>query len=113
MVVKNINSFFENRIVDLEKQFSKNEQNDGRINVEISRVSNDIPGQNLQESIIKMFKDMDINILHVDIEGCHRLPLGKNMTNTTKRVIAKFVNKKHSKAIFQRKKKFILKVRFL
>lgn len=65
MVVKNINSFFENRIVDLEKQFSKNQQNDGRINVEISRVSNDIPGQNLQESIIKMFKDMDINILHV------------------------------------------------
>ena len=38
------------------------------------------------------------------IEGCHRLPIGRNTTNTTKRVIVKFVNRKHSEAMLQRKK---------
>ena len=38
------------------------------------------------------------------IEGFHRLPLETNSTNTAKRVIAKFVNRKHSEAMFQRKK---------
>ena len=40
----------------------------------------------------------------MDIEGCHRLPLGRNTTSTTKRVIVKFVNRKHSEAMLQRKK---------
>ena len=101
MVVKNINSILENRIVNLEKQLSKNEQYGRRNNVEISGISNDIADQDLEESIIKIY--LDINILYVDNEGCHRLPLGKNTTNTTKRVIAKFVNRKHSEAMFQQK----------
>ena len=40
----------------------------------------------------------------MDIEGCHRLPLGRNSTNTVERVIVKFVNRKHSEAMLQRKK---------
>ena len=40
----------------------------------------------------------------MDIEGCHRLPLGKKTTKTTKRVMAKFANRKHSEAMLQRKK---------
>ena len=40
----------------------------------------------------------------MDIEGCHRLPIGRNTTNTTKRVIVKFVNRKHSEAMLRRKK---------
>ena len=40
----------------------------------------------------------------MDIEGCYRRPLGRNSTNTTKRVIMKFVNRKHSEAMLQRKK---------
>ena len=43
----------------------------------------------------------------MDIEGCHRLPIGRNTTNTTKRVIVKFVNRKHSEAMLQQKKKDI------
>ena len=35
----------------------------------------------------------------MDIEGCHRLPPGRNTTNTTKRVFVKIVNRKHSEAI--------------
>ena len=47
----------------------------------------------------------DVNISPMDNEGCHRLPLGRNITNTTKRVIVKFVNRKHSEAMLQQKKR--------
>ena len=40
----------------------------------------------------------------MDIEGCHRLPICRNTTKTTKRVIVKFVNRKHSEAMLQLKK---------
>ena len=36
-------------------------------------------------------------------EGCHRLPLRGNTTNTTKKVI-NFINRKHSEAMIKRKK---------
>ena len=104
-VVKNVNNILENRIVNLEKRLSKNEQYGRHNNVEIFGVSNQIPDQDLEENIIKICKDSDVNISHLDIDiGCHRLPLGRNTTNTTKRVIVKFVNRKHSEAMLQRKK---------
>ena len=103
-VVKNVNNISENRIANLEKQISKNEQYGCRNNVEISGISKQIPDHNLEENIIKICKDSDINISNMDIEGCHRLPLGRNTTNTTKRVIIKFVNRKLSEAMLQRKK---------
>ena len=77
MVVKNINSILENRIVNLENKLSKNEQYGRWNNVELPGVSNYIPDQDLEESIIKTCKDLDINTLHMDIEVCHRFPLGK------------------------------------
>ena len=91
-IVKNVNNVLENRIVNLEKQLSKNEQYGRRNNVEISGISNQIPYQDLEENVVKICKDSDINISPMDIEGCHRLPLGGNSTTTTKRVIVKFVN---------------------
>ena len=103
-VVKNVNNILENRIVNLENQLSKNEQYGRRNNVEISGISNDIPDQNLEENIVKICKDSDINVSPMDIEGCNRFLLGRNSTNTTKRVIVKFVNRKHSEAMLQRKK---------
>ena len=103
-VVKNVNSILEIRVVNLEKQLSKNEQYGGRSNVEISGISNQIPDHDLEENITKIYKDSDINISLMDIEGCHRLPIGRNTTNTMKRVILKFVNQKHSEAMLQRNK---------
>ena len=67
-------------------------------------VSNEIPVQDLEENIIKICKDTDIDISHMDIQGCHRLPLGINTTNTAKHVTRKFVNRKHSEAMVQQKK---------
>ena len=103
-IVKNVNNILENRIVNLEKQLSKNEQYGRRNNVEVSGISNDISDQDLEDNIVKICKDSDINISSKDIESCHRLPLGRNSTNSTKRVIVKFVNRKHSEAMLQRKK---------
>ena len=103
-IVKKVNNVLENRIVNLEQKLSKNEQYGRRNNVEISEISNQIPDQDLEENVVKICKDSDINISAMDIEGCDRLPLGRNSINTTKRVIVKFVNGKHSEAMLQRKK---------
>ena len=93
-IVKNVNNVLENRIVNLEKQLSKNEQYGRRNNVEISGILNQIPDQDLEESVVKICEDSDINISPMDIIS----------TNTTKRVILKFVNLKHSAAMLQQKK---------
>ena len=95
--------FWKIRQKNLEKQLSKNEQYGCCNNVEISEISNQIPDQDHEENV-KIWKDSDINISPIDIEGCHRLPLGRNSTNTTKQVIMKFVDRKHSEAILQQKK---------
>ena len=73
----------ENRIVNLEKQISKNGKYGRRINIELSGITSQIPDHDLEENI-KICKDLDINISNMDIEGCHRLPLGRNTTITTK-----------------------------
>ena len=82
-IVKNVNNVLENRIVNLEKQLSKNEQYGRRNNVEISGISNQIPDQELEENVVKICEGSDVNISLMDIEDCHRLPLGRNATNTT------------------------------
>ena len=103
-VVRNVNNILENKIINLEEQLSKNEQYGHCNNVKIPVISNDISDQDLEENIVKICKELDINISPMDIEGCHRLPLGRNSTNTAKRVILKFVNRKHSEAMLQWKK---------
>ena len=80
-----------------------------RNNVEISGISNEVSDQNLEETVIGICKDSGIDVNSLDIEVCHRLPFGKNATNTNKRVIVKFVNRKHSEAMLQRKKDIIKK----
>ena len=80
-----------------------------RNNVEISGISNEVSDQNLEETVIGICKDSAIEVNSLYIEGCHRLPLGRNVTNTNKRVIVKFVNRKHSEAMLQRKKDIIKK----
>ena len=103
-IVKNVNNVLENRIVNLEKQLSKNKQYGHRNNLELSGISNQIRDQDLEEKVVKISKDSDIDIPPMDIEGGHRFPLGRKSTNRTKRVIVKFVNRKHSEAMLQQKK---------
>ena len=104
LIARNVNQNLQNRIINLEKQQSKSEQYNRRNNVEISGISNEVSDRNLEQTVIGICKDSGIEVNPLDIEGCHRLPLGRNATNTTKRVIVKFVNRKHSEAMLQRKK---------
>ena len=104
LTVRNVNQNLQSRIVNLEKQQSKSEQCNRQNNVEISGISNEVSDQNLEETVIGICKDSGIDVNTLDLEGCHRLPLGRNATSTTKRVIVKFVNRKHSEAMVQRKK---------
>ena len=104
LIVRNVNQNLQNRIINLEKQQSKSEQYNRRNNVEISGISNEVSDQNLEQTVIGICKDSGIEVNPLDIEGCHRLPLGRNATNTTKQVIVKFGNMKHSEAMLQHKK---------
>ena len=61
-VVKSVNNILENRIVNLGKELFENEQYSRPNNVEISGISNHIPGQDLEENIVKICEDSDINI---------------------------------------------------
>ena len=102
LIVRNVNQNLQNRIINLEKQQSKSEQYNRRNNVEISGISNEVSNQNPEKTVIGICKDPGSDVNSLDIEGCHRLPLGRNATNTNKRVIVKFVNRrKHSEAMLQ------------
>ena len=50
----NVNNVLENRIVNLEKQLSKNEQYGRRNNVEIFRILNQIQDQDLEKNVVKI-----------------------------------------------------------
>ena len=99
LIFRNVNQNLQNRIVNLEKQQSKSEEYNRRNNVKISGISNKFSDQNIEETVIGICKNSGIDVNPLDIEGCHRLPLGRNATNTTKRVIVKFVNRKYSEAM--------------
>ena len=60
----------------------------------------------LEDTLIEIYKDYYIKISLFDVEGFYRLPLGKNNANISKRVIAKFVNRKHSKFMLLSRKDF-------
>ena len=83
LIVRNVNQNLQNRIINLEKQQSKSEQYNRRSNVEISGISNEVSDQNLEQTVIGICKDSGIEVNPLDIEGCHRLPLGRDATNTT------------------------------
>ena len=103
VIVKNVNVNLENQIVNLEKLKAKAEQYNRRNNVEISGISNEIPDDDLENHVIEICKNSNI-INPADTEGCHRLPLDRNSTTDNKRVILKFVNRKHFELMLRSKK---------
>ena len=95
LIVRNVNQNLQSRIVNFEKQQSKWEQYNRRNNAEISGISNEVSDQNLRQTVIGMCEDSGIDVNTLDNEVCHRLPLGRNATSTTKRVIVTFFKRKH------------------
>ena len=57
------------------KHKTKGEQYSHRNNIEISGIPNIIPDDDLENTIVSIYKDSGVEIDPKDIEGCHRLPL--------------------------------------
>ena len=74
-----------------------------RNNVEISGISNDASDENLAGKLTNICKEAGIDLKPYDIEGSHRLPSGRVNTSNNKRMIVKFVNRKHSEAMLRLK----------
>ena len=103
-VVKNVNAKLKERIISLEKSHVKSVQYSPRNNVELSGIRNDIPEDNLEKVESDICHDSDLEIEQKDIEGCHRLPDSRYSRDYNKRVIVKFVNRKHPEATLRNKK---------
>ena len=103
-IVKLVNSKLEKRETDLEKNQAKSEQYSRRNNVEFSNIPNDIPNNQLESMVIQICRELSVEVDHNDIECCHRLPVSRYSQSDNKRVIVKFVNRKHSETLFYKKK---------
>ena len=95
-LVKKVNTLLQKRVTELEKSQAKAEQYSPTNKVEISGTRHEILDNNLEDKVIDICKDAGMEIGHMDIEGCDRLPLSRNNDGGTRRVIVNFVNRKHS-----------------
>ena len=86
IVVKKVNNLLQKGVTEIEKSQAKVEQYSRRNNVEISGIPHEILNNNLEDKVINIFKDSGIEIGHLDIEGCHQLPLSRNNSGGTKSV---------------------------
>ena len=93
----------EKKIKSLEIQISKDEQYYRCNCVEFSGIPDTINDDNLEDSIIEVCKYINIDVSETYIEACHRLSIRRNATNTSKRLIVKFVNRKHVESILTKR----------
>ena len=103
-VVKNVITRLEERIISLEKNQAKFEQYSRRNNIELSGIPNDILENNLEKIVEDICHDSGLEIEPKDFEGCRRLPVSRYRRDSDKRVIIKFVNRKHPEALLRNKK---------
>ena len=71
--------------------------------VEFSDIPDTINDDKLEDTIMKACKDVNMDVSETDIEACHRLSIRRNATNVSKKVIVKFVNRKHTESILSNK----------
>ena len=103
-MVKNVNINLENPTLILNQSSAKAEQYNRKNNVEISGILNEIPDESLKNHVIEICKNSNIIINPTDIKGRHRFPLERNSTTDNKRVIVRFVNRKHFGLMLRPKK---------
>ena len=102
-IQKTVCGNLEKKVKSLEIQISKDEQYNCRNCVEFSGIPDTINDDNLEDTIIEACKDINIDVSETDIEACHTLPVRRNATNASKRVIVKFVNRKDAESIMSKK----------
>ena len=79
------------------------EQYSQKNNIEITGTPDNIEDKNLEHSVVEIFKAVDIQISHNNVEDCHRI--GKSKGNS-KMTIVRLVNRKYCKQILYNRRKF-------
>ena len=88
---------------ELERDIAEVQQYIRRNNIEICNIPEDI--KDLEQSIIKIGRAVDIMILRSDIEACHRLHKKAN-NQGPRNVIVRFVNRKKCESLLRKSKSF-------
>ena len=84
----------ENKFLTLESEHNSLEQYGRRNNIEITRIPDKVPYQNLEEKVVDILNEISVDVSPKDIEACHRVGVSKN---NSKKTIVRFINKKHAK----------------
>ena len=92
----------DDKIIKLEKQLAISAQRSRENNIEIHGIDDRVT-DNLESTVIRVIKLLDIDCSEDDIQGCHRLPVRKG--STLKPTIIKFVNRKKAEKIYEAKSK--------
>ena len=96
-------SALESKVEDLEINCNSLEQYGRRNNLELSGIPDSVDDRDLEKTVVKILKKIDVNVNENDIEACHRI--GKSKNGVPKNTIVRFCNRKHSKrALYNRKR---------
>ena len=97
-------STLENKVVTLEQNLSLFGQYGRRNNLILSSITENIPDNQLENTVTSILSDIGVNIQSEKIEASHRF--GKTDRKTiSKKTIIRFVNRKHCKKALLNKKK--------
>ena len=90
-----VNNRLVKRVINMERSHWQGVQYSRRNNLEFVGIPADVSQEELEGSVIKILRSIEVEVQPEDIEACHRLEYGKNENkNEPKRTIVKFVNHK-------------------
>ena len=99
--LRNRVSYLNKRIVSLESNHNMLEQYGRRNNIEITGIPDTVQDNELENKVIEIFDVIGVEAKPANFEYCHRVGKSKN---NSKKVIARFVNRKVVKnALYKRK----------
>ena len=100
-VSKSVTEAMKNHIIVLERKCWSNEQYSRRECLEISGIPSDTEAGKLEETLLKVFEKLDVDVDPKNVEDCHWL----KTRNSSKKVIIKLSKRKDADKIRQVKKK--------
>ena len=99
--LRNQVSYLNKKVVSFEASHNILEQYGRRNNIEITCILDTVQDNQLENKVIEIFDTIGVDAKSVDFEDCHRVGKSKN---NSKKVIARFVNRKVIKnALYKRK----------
>ena len=95
------NEKLKKRVAIFESNHNDLAQYGRRNNVVLSGIPDNVPDNNLENTVISVLSDIDVQVEPRDIEACHRI--GKP-TFKTQKTIVRFVNRKNCEKVLANKK---------